>query len=115
MSRSGNRAAFGVPCSSISPMTAPILTVVPSGTLTESTPSTSAFNSMVILSVSISQRGSSFATLSPSFLCHLATSASITDSPTSGTFISIAFSNQPETGTWHGKRKREILLRSREL
>ena len=78
--------------STIDPITVPTATVVPSATAIESTPATSAFRSSVILSVSISQSGSSLATAAPLLLNHLASSASRTDSPTSGIFISISVS-----------------------
>ena len=62
--------------STIDPITVPTATVVPSATAIESTPATSAFRSSVILSVSISQSGSSLATAAPLLLNHLASSAS---------------------------------------
>ena len=72
------------------PTTAPMATVSPSGTLMARIPSSSATTSRVTLSVSMTKSGSSFFTGSPSFLNHWASSASVTDSPTLGTFISIS-------------------------
>jgi len=58
-------------------------------------PATLAFTSTVTLSVSSSQRGWSTATLSPAFTSHLATVASVTDSPRAGTLISTAMTKIP--------------------
>ena len=77
--------------SPITPSTAPTATVAPSLTrISESTPATLAFTSSVVLSVSISTKGSSTVTASPAFLSHFATVASVTDSPSAGTLISVA-------------------------
>src|SRR5579883_2285536 len=76
---------------SIVPSTPPTLTFAPSGTrISESTPAAVAFTSSVTLSVSSSMTGSSTATVSPIFLSHFATVASVTDSPSAGTLISVA-------------------------
>src|SRR5262249_670126 len=55
-----------------------------------STPEAGAGTSIVTLSVSSSTSGSSAATASPACLNHLPTVASVTDSPSAGTRISIA-------------------------
>ena len=55
-------------------------------------PADGAGTSTVTLSVSSSTRGSSAATASPARLNHLATVASVTDSPSVGTLISTAMS-----------------------
>ena len=53
-------------------------------------PATEALTSTVTLSVSSSHSGWSIATASPAFTSHLATVASVTDSPSAGTLISTA-------------------------
>src|SRR5439155_26416264 len=64
-------------------------TVSPSFTaISESTPAAGAGTSSVTLSVSNSTSGSSTATASPGCLNHLATVASVTDSPRLGTRMS---------------------------
>src|SRR5690349_6628234 len=76
---------------SMAPNTAPTATVLPCGTLMSlSTPAEGAGTSTVTLSVSSSTRGSSMATASPGRLNHCPTVASVTDSPSAGTLISIA-------------------------
>ena len=72
------------------PRSAPTSTVSPSFTITsDKTPADCAGTSMVTLSVSNSQSGSSTATVSPGFLYHCAMVASVMDSPNSGTRISL--------------------------
>ena len=53
-------------------------------------PATVAFTSTVTLSVSSSHSGWSMVTVSPALTSHLATVASVTDSPSAGTLISTA-------------------------
>ncbi len=57
--------------------------------MAESTPAVGALTSSVTLSVSSSTSGSSALTASPGFLNHLATVASLTDSPSVGTLMSV--------------------------
>src|SRR5690606_31070603 len=83
-------AAAAAP-SPIVPSTAPTSTVSPSCTvISASVPDAGAGTSSVTLSVSSSSSGSSAATASPAFLNHLPTVASVTDSPSVGTLISVA-------------------------
>src|SRR5271166_2153053 len=73
-----------------SPSNAPIETVSPvSAVISLSTPAPGALTSSVTLSVSSSTSGSSARTVSPAFLNHLPTVASVIDSPSVGTRISI--------------------------
>ena len=73
------------------PRRAPTPTVSPSlATIDSSTPALGEGTSTVTLSVSSSTRGSSAFTASPGFLNHFAMVASVTDSPSVGTLISIA-------------------------
>ena len=58
-------------------------------------PATAAFTSTVTLSVSSSHRGWSIVTASPTFTNHLATVASVTDSPSAGTLISTDMTKTP--------------------
>src|SRR6186997_559141 len=75
----------------IDPKIEPMATVVPCSTLMSArTPAAGAGTSTVTLSVSSSTSGSSAATASPGFLNHWPTVASVTDSPSAGTTISIA-------------------------
>src|SRR3954465_10409020 len=60
-------------------------TFVPSGTDRLITPAAGEGTSTLALSVSNSHSGSSVFTNSPSFLCHLISTASLTDSPRPGT------------------------------
>ncbi len=79
------------PFASIVASTAPTLTTAPFLTLiSERTPAAGAGTSSVTLSVSSSTSGSSAATVSPTFLNHEPTVASVTDSPRVGTRISVA-------------------------
>ena len=72
------------------PSTAPGVTVDPVSTPIEArTPAAGALTSSVTLSVSSSTSGSSALTASPGFLNHLATVASLTDSPSVGTLMSV--------------------------
>jgi hypothetical protein len=80
--------------SAITHSTAPTCVVSPSATLiSDSAPTAVEFTSTVTLSVSSSHSASSMATASPTFLNHLATVASVTDSPRAGTLISVAMIN----------------------
>src|SRR5712691_3112646 len=83
--------ALGAPTPSlICPSKAPTATVSPSlAAISPSTPAAGAGTSMVTLSVSSSTSGSSTATGSPGFLNHLPIVASVTDSPSVGTRISV--------------------------
>ena len=74
----------------ICPSSAPTATVSPSlAAMSASTPAAGAGTSIVTLSVSSSTSGSSTATGSPGFLNHLPMVASVTDSPSVGTRISV--------------------------
>ncbi len=77
--------------SAIIPRMAPTSTVAPSATIiSANVPAVWALTSSVTLSVSSSTNGSSTATPSPACFIHLATVASVTDSPRVGTLISVA-------------------------
>src|SRR3954451_10369405 len=79
------------PPSLIWPSSAPGVTVSPSfAVISASAPAAGAFPSSVTLSVSSSTSGSSALTASPAFLNHLPIVASLTDSPSVGTRISVA-------------------------
>src|SRR5215472_12752053 len=85
----GGAAAAAAP-SLIWPSSAPTATVSPSlAAISLSTPAAGAGTSMVTLSVSSSTSGSSTATGSPAFLNHLPIVASVTDSPSVGTRMSV--------------------------
>ncbi|CAI8327114.1 MAG: Uncharacterised protein [Rhodospirillaceae bacterium] len=89
----GVEAGFDVAAapSSTMPSNASTSTVAPSlATMSDSTPFTGDGTSRVTLSVSSSTIGSSTATASPAPFIHLATVASTTDSPRTGTLISTA-------------------------
>src|SRR5437879_6856979 len=74
----------------ICPSKAPTATVWPSlATISPSVPADGAGTSIVTLSVSSSTNGSSTATASPAFLNHRPIVASVTDSPSVGTRISV--------------------------
>jgi hypothetical protein len=74
----------------ICPSSAPTATVSPSlAAISPSTPADGAGTSMVTLSVSSSTNGSSTATASPAFLNQRPMVASVTDSPSVGTRISV--------------------------
>ena len=88
--RRGGFAAAAAAPALICPSSAPTATVSPSlATMSPSTPAAGAGTSMVTLSVSSSTSGSSTATASPAFLNHLPMVASVTDSPSVGTRISV--------------------------
>src|SRR6187399_746900 len=77
----------------ICPSSAPTATVSPSlAAISPSTPAEGAGTSMVTLSVSSSTSGSSTATASPAFLNQRPMVASVTDSPSVGTRISVMVS-----------------------
>src|SRR4029077_19458886 len=85
----GLAAAPAAP-SLICPSSAPTATVSPSlATISPSVPAEGAGTSIVTLSVSSSTRGSSTATGSPAFLNQRPMVASVTDSPSVGTRISV--------------------------
>ena len=85
----GFAAAPAAP-SVICPSSAPTATVSPSlALISPSTPADGAGTSIVTLSVSSSTRGSSTATVSPAFLNQRPMVASVTDSPSVGTRISV--------------------------
>src|SRR5450755_4144031 len=74
----------------ICPSNAPTATVSPSlAVISPSVPADGAGTSMVTLSVSSSTKGSSTATASPAFLNQRPMVASVTDSPSVGTRISV--------------------------
>src|SRR5205823_1600098 len=74
----------------IAPSNAPTATVSPFfAAISDNTPAAGAGTSIVTLSVSSSTSGSSTATASPGFLNHLPMVASVTDSPSAGTRISV--------------------------
>src|SRR6185436_2830783 len=88
----GAAAGFAPPVapSLICPSSAPTATVSPSlAAISPSTPAEGAGTSMVTLSVSSSTNGSSTATASPAFLNQRPMVASVTDSPSVGTRISV--------------------------
>src|SRR3954464_5076007 len=88
----GGAAVLAAPAapSVIWPSSAPTATVVPSAaTISLSVPADGAGTSMVTLSVSSSTKGSSTATASPAFLNQRPMVASVTDSPSVGTRISV--------------------------
>ena len=78
------------PPTSIEQITAPIGRTSPSLATICKIPSASAGNSKVALSDSNSHKTSSSFTWSPSFLFQVATVTSVIDSPTAGTFMSMA-------------------------
>src|SRR5260370_21386267 len=78
----------GAAPSSIRPTTAPIVTVLPSGTVVTNLPDAGAATSVVAFSVSNSKTGSSARTFSPFFLSQRDSTPSVIDSPTAGTLIS---------------------------
>ena len=90
-----------IPCSALElasmvASSAPTLTVAPSLTeISASTPEAGAGTSSVTLSVSSSTSGSSAITASPTFLNQCPTVASVTDSPSVGTRISVAMPLRP--------------------
>ncbi len=96
--RPGREPAAGAAAPPASwPSSAPIDTVWPvSAVISLSTPAPGAFTSSVTLSVSSSTSGSSARTASPAFLNHLPTVASVIDSPSVGTRISIAILIAPQ-------------------
>ena len=74
----------------MAPSNAPTATVSPFfAAISDNTPAAGAGTSIVTLSVSSSTSGSSTATASPGFLNHLPMVASVTDSPSVGTRISV--------------------------
>src|ERR1700758_525087 len=88
----GAGAGFAAPAapSLICPSSAPTATVSPSlATISPRVPADGAGTSMVTLSVSSSTSGSSTATESPAFLNQRPMVASVTDSPSVGTRISV--------------------------
>jgi hypothetical protein len=93
----GFAAALAPPAPSlIEPSRAPTETVSPSlAAIDASTPLTGAGTSTVTLSVSSSTSGSSTATVSPACLYQRPMVASVTDSPSVGTRISIAMAVIP--------------------
>src|SRR3954468_22502529 len=91
LAAAGAAADFaGAAPSVIWPSRAPTATVSPSlATISPSVPADGAGTSMVTLSVSSSTNGSSTATASPAFLNQRPIVASVTDSPSVGTRISV--------------------------
>src|SRR6202012_3582708 len=86
----GGFAAAAAAPSLICPSKAPTATVSPSfAAISPSVPADGAGTSMVTLSVSSSTNGSSTATASPAFLNQRPMVASVTDSPSVGTRISV--------------------------
>ncbi len=86
-------AAAEAPSSTVA-ITAPTSTVSPTATLCPaSTPATGEGTSIATLSVSRLAIGSSTATASPGCFSHSPTVASVTDSPSVGTVISVAISD----------------------
>src|SRR5450756_2311866 len=118
----GLAAAPAAP-SLICPSNAPTATVSPSlAVISPSTPADGAGTSMVTLSVSSSTRGSSTATASPAFLNQRPMVASVTDSPSVGTRISVivwfllrhgrARPGHPRLKVCHRERKASAPLRA---
>src|SRR5437016_4148987 len=91
LAAAGAAAGLAAPAPSvIIPSNAPTATVSPSfAAISPSTPADGAGTSMVTLSVSSSTKGSSTATASPAFLNQRPIVASVTDSPSVGTRISV--------------------------
>src|SRR5215475_890908 len=92
LAAAGAAAALAAPAapSLIWPSSAPTATVSPSlAMISPSTPADGAGTSIVTLSVSSSTSGSSTATASPAFLNQRPMVASVTDSPSVGTRISV--------------------------
>src|SRR5436190_838608 len=95
----------------IDPKIEPIATVVPWATLMSAkTPAAGAGTSTVTLSVSSSTSGSSASTASPGFLNHWPTVASVTDSPSAGTTISIAILATLSVGERLGDERLLLLI-----
>src|SRR5438132_3203355 len=91
--------------SEICPSKAPTATVSPSlATISPSVPADGAGTSMVTLSVSSSTSGSSTATASPAFLNQRPMVASVTDSPSVGTRISVIVSSSDVSGVLNPRR-----------
>src|SRR4051794_16214717 len=91
----------GAAPSLIWPSNAPTATVSPSfATISPSVPAEGAGTSIVTLSVSSSTKGSSTATASPAFLNQRPMVASVTDSPSVGTRISVMVSSL--RNPWNG-------------
>ena len=87
------------------PSNAPTATVSPSlAMMSPSVPAEGAGTSMVTLSVSSSTRGSSTATASPAFLNQRPMVASVTDSPSVGTRISVIVLF-PHIASWPGSSR----------
>src|SRR5215831_609421 len=81
------------------PNTAPTGTLAPSwARISPRVPATGAGTSRVTLSVSSSATGSSSATASPGRFSHFETVASVIDSPSGGTLISVAISGGERVG-----------------
>src|SRR5690606_26479590 len=101
-------SAFGASAaapSSITAITCWLVTVAPSSHLSSLiTPSTVDGTSSTTLSVSRSTMFSSRLTASPTFLCHDAMVASVTDSGRTGTLISVAMVCGVLMETWMGVR-----------
>src|SRR5882724_2283054 len=92
LANAGAGLALAAP-SLICPSRAPTATVWPSlAMISPSVPAEGAGTSIVTLSVSSSTNGSSTATASPAFLNHRPMVASVTDSPSVGTRISVMVS-----------------------
>src|SRR5690606_26612964 len=93
--------------SSMSAITAPTSTVSPTATFCSPiTPATGAGTSIATLSVSRLAMGSSSFTGSPGFLSHSPIVASLTDSPSVGTFTSLAITTHPQQSPSDSVRSR---------
>src|SRR5499427_4993400 len=91
----------------ICPSRAPTATVSPSlAAISDKTPAAGAGTSIVTLSVSSSTSGSSTATASPGCLNHFPIVASITDSPSVGTRMSVMRQFPGQSGARVGSRRR---------
>src|SRR6516225_1183715 len=98
----GTLGAFGAEAPDSWPRSAPIATVCPvEAAISLNTPAPGALTSSVTLSVSSSTSGSSARTDSPAFLNHLPTVASLIDSPSAGTRISMAMAIAPRGALLH--------------
>src|SRR5439155_4857970 len=98
----GGEGAEGAAPSSIRPTTAPIVTVLPSGTVVTNLPEAGAATSVVAFSVSNSKIGSSARTFSPFFFSQRDSTPSVIDSPTEGTLISMGIT-KPLSGRRVGR------------
>src|SRR6218665_2413938 len=102
--------ALAAPPASVVPRTSPTRTLSPSlKAMVAMAPVAGAGTSMVTLWVSRTTSGSSAATVSPCFLFHFPTTASVMDSPRGGTFSSTAILGSSEDGFLHDELLLEVV------